>query len=680
MLTPPTVTFLLLAVATVGALRAEDTAHPAAVERVARWFSRDVRESESRMKQLTGELEKLPALHRGNRGSQYGFHSGTIFEQKEPQWVQLDLGRSYPIDTIVAMPVDIATIEMAGEGFGFPLRFKVEVSDDAEMKDATMLVDRTAGDVENPGSFPMVLRTGKATGRYVRFTSTRHVPSKEGFFWALDELMVLSGNRNVAIGTDATASSQLELLPSWSVGLINDGLSALGMPVTVKPSPASGYLSAPSDQPMAEKWVVVDLGKEFAIDEIRLLPAESRSEDAMTALGFPRLGGRAFPRQLAVELSAGAEFEKPLWRAEISSKPAGYPWGSPVVMQCRGQSARYIRVLTRELWPRGKNIHHFALAELQAYAGNENVALGKPVRVKDAADGPKTDQWAPEFLVDGFTSRHPLVELPEYLGLIAQRGRLEKEQATLRALRDRKVQQVSTTLTLSGGILGSVALVGWVWMLVRQKVVRRRDVARLRAQIARDLHDDIGSNLGGIVLLSEMGTRHRDIADEVRSDFASIRKAAEETAESMRDIVWLIQPGSLRLRELIVKLRKSIGAIVGNLSLSVVVDPPEFRDRDLSLAFSRHWFFAFKETLNNVRRHAAAGRVEVKIEITATHLAFTVHDDGLGFDPKAVAGLGHGLNNLQQRAARLKGSCHLESTPGHGTTVTFKAPLNSDAN
>jgi signal transduction histidine kinase len=133
----------------------------------------------------------------------------------------------------------------------------------------------------------------------------------------------------------------------------------------------------------------------------------------------------------------------------------------------------------------------------------------------------------------------------------------------------------------------------------------------------------------------------------------------------------------MSLRELILKMRQSVERMLGNLAVGVVVDPPEFRNSELSLLFRRHLFLAFKETLNNVRRHAAATRVEVRLEITPTHLAFTVRDDGAGFDPQAVTESGHGLRNLQRRAERLKGTYRLESSPGHGTTSSFKAPLKS---
>jgi signal transduction histidine kinase len=663
-----TAVLAVLAVGISGGLGAAPEARPGVGERLARLFSREVRDAEERLKALTGELKGLPALRTGPRGSRYGFHSGTIFEQEEPHWVQLDLGRSCAIDGIVAMPVHIPTIETHGEGYGFPLRFKIEVADDPGMEEAVVVVDRTAADVENPGRYPLVFRPDVVTGRYVRFTSTKHVASEEGFIWAMEELMVLSGNRNVAKGSAASASSLLELYPNWAVARINDLHSALGLPVTSEPSPSDGYLSAPFSDERTEKWLVVDLGREFEIEEVRLLAVESDDYEVV--------GGRGYPKEMVVELSADPGFGEVAWRRRRSSNHLGAPWGNPTVVPGEGGSGRYLRVMATHLWARVK-LHSFALAEVQVYAGGENVAFGKPVRAKDEVDKPGSTRWAPKFVVDGFTSRHRLIEIPEYLDLIVRRGGLEREQAMLRDRRDRKVRQVATTLGGGGGGLGGVALLGWLWMLVRQKTVRRRAMGLLREQIARDLHDDIGSNLGGIVLLSEMGSRHRGIDEELRHDFMEIKKTAEETTESMQDIVWLIEPGSMGLQELVLKMRKSVEMIVGTLAVSVVVEPPEFRNRQLSLLFRRHLFFAFKEALNNVRRHAEATSVEVRIEIFSGHLAFTVRDDGVGFDPGSGAGSGHGLANLRRRADRLKGTCELQSEPGRGTTVRFKAPLMS---
>lgn len=551
---------------------------------------------------------------------------------------------------------------------GFPLRFKIELADDPDMTDAVTLVDRTTANVENPGRHPMVFRPDPTAGRYLRFTSTRHFHAEDAIFWALEEIVILSGNTWVGLNRPTVASSTLELFPNWALARINNGMSALGMPVRLETSPSSGYLSDVSDDLTANKWLAVDLGEEHDIDEIRLVPVEAEN--------FEVLGRRALPRTLTVEVANDPGFEAPTWSAPRSFNHPSLPGGCALVVPAHRARGRYVRLVARELW--GQADHYgFGLAEFQVYAEGQNVALGKPVTVSDQADAETSPGgWAPEFAVDGFNSRHRLVEWPQYLALAEQRRILDREHETL--LRRRQVKVRAAGLILGYGSTGIVAAItaSLGVLLVRQRKLRQRAVARLRDQIARDLHDDIGSNLGGIVLLSEMGSRHSE-DEQAREDFAAIKEAADETVKSMQDIVWLIGSGHMGLRDLVTRMRQATQTMLGDREVSLWVDPPDFREQDLSLLFRRHLFFAFKETLNNIRRHAGAATVEVRIMINASQLTFSVRDDGVGFDTSRPGEGGHGLTNLERRAARLHGNFRVESQPGAGTLVIFKALLKA---
>jgi signal transduction histidine kinase len=637
-------------------------------ERVARVFSPEMRRVEARLGEVAGQLAGLPELLPGPFASRFGYRSQTLLDQELPQWIQIDLGRSQPIDRIVAVPTHIPGIGAHGEGYGFPLRFKIQVADDPGMEGAVTVVDRTTEDVANPGRFPMVFRIKPLEARHVRFTSTRHFPAEEGFFWALEELAVLFGNRSLAVSLETTASSSLDLFPNWSRVRINDGMSALGMPVTSEESPTHGFQSAVTSDPKEEKWLMVDLGQEYPIEEIRLLPVEP--------VNFEVLGVRSFPRAWTLELAKDPDFKEVAFREQRPQDDlVGHPGGCAIVLTNLGHRGRYLRLSTQALW--GINDQcGFALAELQAYSGGENVALGKPVTTKDGAEHPESAGWAPGFVTDGFTSRHRLIEYPEYLDLIERRGQLVREQGLLRVQRDRKVRAAGLALGYGGSTLGTAALLGLGWMLVRRKAVQRQAVAKLRDQIARDLHDDIGSNLGGIVLLSERWGRQCG-EGEAHKGFRAIKEATEETSAAMQDIVWLIQRGNVSLRDLVARMRQSAQMILGDIGLSVAVDPAQFRDRRLSLFFRRHVFYSFKETLNNIRRHAGATTVDVRITVDSRHLCFDVRDDGVGFDCSMPTRPGHGMHNLQQRAQRLKGTCRVESSPGSGSRVTFKAPFQT---
>ena len=117
------------------------------------------------------------------------------------------------------------------------------------------------------------------------------------------------------------------------------------------------------------------------------------------------------------------------------------------------------------------------------------------------------------------------------------------------------------------------------------------------------LPDDIGSNLGGIILLTECGNG-QDNVQHMRNDFQSLRIAAKRASEAMRDVVWLIQKNEVGLGDFVTRMRQPARAILRSTEVTLRVEPATMPNRKLSLLFRRHILLAFKETLNNVRKHA----------------------------------------------------------------------------
>jgi len=490
---------LAMPLAAAGCLHGQDAME---AQGLAGWLARtcsaELRQAETRLEGISIEFKGLPELLKTPLASRYGFRTEKLATRDEPQWVQIDLGRSWPIDRIAAVPAHIPALGKEGEGYGFPLRFRIEISGDAEMKNAVTVVDCTARDEANPGIYPMIFGIAPTEGRYIRFTATRNIPLDDGFFWALEELVVLSGNLSVATTQLATASSSLELYPNWSRNRINDGQSALGMPVTNEESPSRGYASARAHYLSGEeKWIEVDLGTEREIEEVRLLPVESGN--------FETPGLDSFPRTWKIELANDPGFaDAVLLHQNSRSYLPNYPGRCAMILPGSGNRGRYVRLIAQDLWGTSEQAG-FALAEMQVYSGGRNIALGKQVRAKDQAGKPGSGEWSPAAVVDGFTSRKRLSEYPAYLERIERRELLDKERERLVALRERKIRTADGVLKFGGTGAGAAAIFGWGWLLVRQRRLRAQAVAQLRNQIARDLHDDIGSNLGGIVLLSEIG-------------------------------------------------------------------------------------------------------------------------------------------------------------------------------
>ncbi|MDB5351719.1 MAG: Protein of unknown function (DUF1553)/Protein of unknown function (DUF1549)/Planctomycete [Planctomycetota bacterium] len=138
-----------------------------------------------------------------------GYHSSIHPKAEATAWVQVDLGASVPIEEIrllPARPVDFADTP----GFGFPSRFRVEISDDSAFAKSETLFEDDRPDAETWPDEPLVIRAGKRTGRFVRVSGSRLWKRTGDYVFALSELEVLSGGRNVAFGKPVTALDTIE--------------------------------------------------------------------------------------------------------------------------------------------------------------------------------------------------------------------------------------------------------------------------------------------------------------------------------------------------------------------------------------------------------------------------------------------------------------------------------------
>ncbi len=170
---------------------------------------------------------KIAEAEKAMKGSEaFGYHSQIEMKADQAKWVQVDLGRSEVVERVELHPCkdDFAGI---GEGFGFPVRYRVEVSDDPTFtKDVTLVMDRTGADVANPRLRTQEHAARGVRARHVRVTATRLAPRSGDFIFALAELRVVgAGGTNWARGRAVTALDSIEGPPRWQRANLTDGWS-----------------------------------------------------------------------------------------------------------------------------------------------------------------------------------------------------------------------------------------------------------------------------------------------------------------------------------------------------------------------------------------------------------------------------------------------------------------------
>ena len=184
-------------------------------------------------KRIDGAAEKASSTN-PNAKPDFGYHSAIVKEQNTVKWVQVDLGSSMEIQRIVLKPCydDFGGI---GAGFGFPVRFKVEASDDPTFKTGVTLIWRKhdatfMNDFKNPGLTPFETGTAEddgAKGRYVRVTAVKLAERKDDYIFALSEMEVYAAKNgpNLAAGKQITALDSIEAPPRWRKANLTDGIA-----------------------------------------------------------------------------------------------------------------------------------------------------------------------------------------------------------------------------------------------------------------------------------------------------------------------------------------------------------------------------------------------------------------------------------------------------------------------
>jgi ligand-binding sensor domain-containing protein/signal transduction histidine kinase len=197
-----------------------------------------------------------------------------------------------------------------------------------------------------------------------------------------------------------------------------------------------------------------------------------------------------------------------------------------------------------------------------------------------------------------------------------------------------------------------------------------------RGRIARDLHDQLGANLTQVALLGEMAEADKNSPDEIESHAKQISETARETTRSLDEIVWAVNPSNDTLEGLAnyaCKYAQEYLALAGlryradlPVQLPPTPIPPEVR---------HNVFLAFKESVNNVVKHAQASEVWIRLRLQPDSFTLEIEDNGRGIGNQAAPQNRNGLRNMRKRMEDIRGEFSISGGANGGTVVRLKIPL-----
>jgi two-component system, NarL family, sensor histidine kinase UhpB len=208
---------------------------------------------------------------------------------------------------------------------------------------------------------------------------------------------------------------------------------------------------------------------------------------------------------------------------------------------------------------------------------------------------------------------------------------------------------------------------------LKKKLDEQKILLTVRDNIAKDLHDDIGSAISSIKILSEVS--YKNIEKDKNKSSSLLEKIisqSEQLQQGISDIVWSVKPDNDKLENMTIRMREYISQVLEpkNIQTNFLADE-KVLEKSIGMQQRRDLLMIFKEAVNNIAKYSKANMAEISIKQKDNNLLLKIKDNGIGFDTQKITS-SNGLKNMKARALNLHGKFNIHSQLGIGTIVELE--------
>ncbi len=624
---------------------------------------------EQRLIDIDSELAGLPSYSLRSGLGSIGYRSKGYKESKQSEWVQIELGSNVPIDQVVLVPTILRDTK---EGFideGFPKKFKL-IAGTSENNEGIVIVSYGPEDAFLPRIAPLVISFPEIEADWVRIEATELSPiGFDGtYFLQLAEVFVFNGLENVALRKPVTISHP-SATASMEIGNIPEARK--------KETLVDGFVPYLMDAAKGDKSIAfvgrakhqgissfqIDLGTQETINQIHLHAVEQSATVPVTSSG-----DIGIPKRLIIEGASQPDFADA--RLLFDYHHVSFLDAGPIIMlPFKETPCRYVRFTaeTNEGNPYDSSTtQRVGFAEIEILYNGENKALRKPVQ-SDLP--PETYHRKIAAITDGHNFYGQILPHREWLNKLARRHDLETERPLVIAELNLRYARQKATLNLMYWIT-AVLVAGIVFTVLIERIIRLRQLARIRERFAADLHDELGANLHTIGLLGDVAQSSIENPDRLKTALQRSRKITEQTSDAVRHCINLQEANGV-YGSLPEDMRRAARRMLTNMEHTEKIENQDLLN-DLEARTRADLFLFYKECLVNVCRHAGATQVITELNASKKELHLSVKDNGCGF-PESMND--HIPPSLKRRARLLRAQVTTEPSASGGTKIKLSLRL-----
>ena len=631
-------------------------------------FSASYRDNKERLKEIQKELKTLPTPYLREPTGTGGFLSRNRNKPYNKVAVSFVWKRPQKIDSVALFPLRLYMDTVYRNNLYWPKKINIYALIDGQQ---ILLLSHQEPPLVNRKSLPLYLtfpaiETDKIV---IESSSLQKHPTNTTYAAGFSEICLFSGDANVA--PRATCISKISRQGYYVLAkeFLTDGQTPLGLPEQNHPINPAKFIKIDETSERLENYpytITLKYADPIFVDSVRIDPAVQHAFS------------QHFPVKFAIEL---LDAEGNILDADLSHKKLPYPSPglNPYFAYFQPHLTSGIRLkIFESATPHPKANESISLSEITALFEGLPQPLAKTIsqhfdgHVVSSHRGkanPSKHQRALLNANDGYSQTGKILGVKEWTMKLHRYNQLLQEQTRLSRQQSLTTRNISQTLITSSITLVVLVLSGTVIYVIRNQILTNRAIRQERIKIASDLHDDVGSSLGSIVLNTERLMKTIQTGRE-RARLEMILRLTRESTFGLREVLNATAPDVARTQNIVAYMKELAHLMLGQLTFSFQASPDasesllDYRARKGLLLF-------YKEAVHNAKKHSECTHIDIKLSKDESCLTLVVKDNGKGIPEKKLQ-RNHTLRTLKQRADWLNAKLDIISVENKGTQITLQ--------